>query len=424
MKKIAAGVAALLLASVMIQPSDGQAEKKTAADVDRELKVLQEQVREARAQKSKAAEEKKEAQHYKKKTTKNLKYVMEQISIVSNELMKISMKIEETEDNLRTTTKELEAAEERIASREKLLESRIRLIYMDGQPSYLDVLLSSTSFSDFLERADSLKTIVNQDQDLLVQHKQDKLLVIEKKKQLETQYATAKDLYAQMEDRKSLLNEKEKEKRVLLAQYDQEIEDAEILTKEQDQMLVALASKRSDLQKEKNKLAAEEAARRAAAAKAAAAAAAKRAKATKLGGSKGGGFTGNGGPFALPVSGARLSSGYGPRVHPVTGEVGKMHTGQDFAAPQGTEIRAADSGTVILAEWWSGYGNCVIVDHGGGVWTLYGHIRNGGIMVSEGDKVSRGQKIAEVGSTGQSTGPHLHFEVRINGSPVNPGPYL
>ncbi|MGV2806853.1 hypothetical protein GNF85_25320, partial [Clostridium perfringens] len=126
----------------------------------------------------------------------------------------------------------------------------------------LDVLLSSTSFSDFIERADSLKTIVNQDQDLLVEHKQDKLLVIDKKKELEGQYATAKDLYGQMEDRKSILNEKEQEKRVLLAQYDQDIEDAEILTEEQDKMLVALASKRSDLQKEKNKLAAEEAARK------------------------------------------------------------------------------------------------------------------------------------------------------------------
>lgn len=433
MKKIAAGVAALLLATVMIQPQVGQAEKKTAADVDKELKVLQEQVQKARSQKNKAADDKQEAQHYKNKTNKNLKYVMEQINIVSNELTKISVKIDETEDLLRKTTKELEAAEERIASREKLLESRIRLIYMDGQVSYLDVLLSSTSFSDFIERADSLKSIVSQDQDLLVQHKQDKLLVIDKKKELEGQYATAKDLYGQMEDRKGLLNEKEQEKRVLLAQYDQDIEDAEILTKEQDQMLVALASKRSELQQEKNKLAAEEAARRAAAAKAAAAkaaaakaAAAKRGKATTLGGSKGGGsgFAGNGGPFALPVSGARLSSGYGPRVHPVTGQVGKMHTGQDMAVPEGTEIRAAESGTVILAEWWSGYGNCVIVDHGGGVWTLYGHIRNGGIKVSEGDKVSRGQKIAEVGSTGQSTGPHLHFEVRVNGSTVNPAPYL
>lgn len=127
--------------------------------------------------------------------------------------------------------------------------------------------------------------------------------------------------------------------------------------------------------------------------------------------------------MALPVSGARLSSNYGTRVHPISGQV-KKHTGVDLAAPQGTDIRAAEGGVVIVAEWWSGYGNTVIIDHGDNVWTLYGHIRNGGIKVEKGDKVKRGQKIAEVGSTGNSTGPHLHFEVRINGSPVDPSPYL
>lgn len=77
-----------------------------------------------------------------------------------------------------------------------------------------------------------------------------------------------------------------------------------------------------------------------------------------------------------------------------------------------------------MAEWWSGYGYCVIIDHGGGVWTLYGHIRKGGLRVSAGDKVNRGDVVAESGSTGNSTGPHLHFEVRIDGKIVNPMPYL
>ncbi len=127
--------------------------------------------------------------------------------------------------------------------------------------------------------------------------------------------------------------------------------------------------------------------------------------------------------MSLPVSGARLSSGYGTRVHPITGKT-KGHTGVDLAAPQGTDIHAAEGGVVIVAEWWSGYGNTVIIDHGDNVWTLYGHIRNDGIKVEKGEHVKKGQKIAEVGSTGNSTGPHLHFEVRINGSPVDPMPYL
>lgn len=126
----------------------------------------------------------------------------------------------------------------------------------------------------------------------------------------------------------------------------------------------------------------------------------------------------------MPVGSARISSNFGRRTHPVTGEVGKMHTGVDFAVGQGTTVHAAEAGTVILAEWYGGYGNAVIVDHGGGMWTLYGHLRTGGTAVKVGDHVSRGEKLAESGSTGQSTGPHLHFEVRINGSTVDPMPYL
>lgn len=95
-----------------------------------------------------------------------------------------------------------------------------------------------------------------------------------------------------------------------------------------------------------------------------------------------------------------------------------MHTGQDIAAPSGTAIKAAGSGKVITAAYLNGYGNTVVIDHGGGVSTLYGHCSR--LFVSVGQTVSQGQKIAAVGSTGYSTGPHLHFEVRINGKPVNP----
>lgn len=283
--------------------------------------------------------------------------------------------------------------------------------------------------------------IVDQDQDLLVQHKLDKQTVIVKKQELEGQYATAKQLYTDLEAQRSMLKEKEAEKQELIAYYDEEIQNSEVLSAEQDAKLVELASSRSALEAQKDKLKAEEAARRAAAAKAeaqrraalAAAKAAEAAKNAKAARSAGGDsssvasaeeYSGGDGPYLRPVGYARISSPFGYRTHPVTHEVGKLHTGVDFAVPQGTSIHAADSGTVIVAEWYSGYGYCVIIDHGGGVWTLYGHIREGGIKVSQGQRVERGQKIAESGSTGRSTGPHLHFEVRINGTPVNPMPYL
>ncbi|OKP85532.1 murein hydrolase activator EnvC [Paenibacillus sp. P32E] len=437
MKKIAAGLTAVLLAVTLFQPSDGYAKKTTVAEIDKQLKQLQQEVQDAKAVQDKAASRNQEAKHYLNKTNLNLQYVLDQIVQVKGEMTDISGKITSTEKSLTVTANELDEAEARVASREKLLESRVRLMYTDGAVSYLDVLLSSTSFSDFLDRADSLKMIVDQDQDLLVQHKLDKQTVIAKKQELEGQYAQAKQLYTDLESQRSVLKEKEAEKQELIAYYDKEIQESDGLTEEQDAKLVQLASDRSLLENKKDQIKAEEAARKAAAAKAeaarraaAAAAAAKARAASSDSGSssdssgESSDYAGGGGPFLLPVGAVRISSPYGLRTHPVTGEVGKMHTGTDFAVPQGTDIHAADSGTVIVAEWWSGYGYTVVIDHGGGVWTLYGHIREGGIKVSVGDRVSRGQTIAESGATGRVTGPHLHFEVRIDGKPVDPMPYL
>ncbi|WP_151733797.1 murein hydrolase activator EnvC family protein [Paenibacillus tengchongensis] len=430
MKKIAAGLAVSLLAVALWGPSDGYAKKTSVAEIDQQLKKLQQEVQAAKAAQEQAAAKTQEAQHYKNKTTLNLEYVLSQIEEVKGKMDTTSAKIASTEESLTATATELDEAEERVEARSKLLESRVRLMYTDGAVSYLDVLLSSKSFTDFLDRADSLKMIVDQDQDLLVQHKQDKQIVIEKKQELEGQYAQAKQLYTELEGQRSLLKEKEAEKQELIAYYDDEIQENGEISAEQEAKLVQLASERSTLEKQKNQLKAEEAARKAAAAKAeaarraaAAAAAAKKAAAASSAPASSS-YIGGNGPFLLPVGQARISSGYGKRTHPVTGEVGKMHTGVDFAVPQGTNIHAADSGTVLVAEWWSGYGYCVIVDHGGGVWTLYGHIREGGLRVSAGDKVDRGQVIAESGSTGRSTGPHLHFEVRVDGVTVDPMPYL
>ncbi|KAA8997939.1 peptidoglycan DD-metalloendopeptidase family protein [Paenibacillus spiritus] len=443
MKKIvAAGLAALLLSAVIFQPSDGYAKKTTVQEIDQQLKKLQEEVKTAKVAQEKAAAKEQEAQHYKNKTTLNLQTVLDQIAGVKGEMNEISARIDDTEESLQATAADLDAAEKRIASREKLLESRVRLMYTDGTVSYLDVLLSSTSFSDFLDRADSLMSIVDQDQDLLAQDKRDKETVVAKKQELEGQYAMAKQLYTDLETRRSELKEKEAEKQELIEMYDRQIADAEDISEEQNAKLVELASTRAALEQKKDKIKAEEAARRAAEAKAAAArkaeaarkaaaaaaaAAAARSSSVAVSAneteSSSGSYAFGSGPLLLPVGSAPISSNYGYRIHPITG-ARKLHTGIDFAVGQGTAIHAAESGTVIVAEWWSGYGNCVIIDHGGGMWTLYGHIRDGGIKVKNGDHVERGQKIAESGSTGQSTGPHLHFEVRIDGKTVDPSDYL
>ncbi|MGB3202868.1 MAG: peptidoglycan DD-metalloendopeptidase family protein [Nodosilinea sp.] len=126
------------------------------------------------------------------------------------------------------------------------------------------------------------------------------------------------------------------------------------------------------------------------------------------------------GRFVFPANG-NISSGFGNRRHPILG-YSRFHAGIDFAASQGTPIYAADSGRVIFSGWYGGYGQAVIIDHGGGISTLYAHASR--LLVSEGQAVQQGQAIGAVGSTGLSTGPHLHFEVRQNGNPVNPVAYL
>lgn len=405
MKRWISIVAVVALAAAIFQPTEGFAKSKTISQIDKELKQLQEQAKQAKKQQEKAADQKQTAQHYVNKNTNYLKEVMAQIDSVSNELARISVDIENTEQSLRDTAVKLEETKARISERSDLLDSRVRLMYTDGAVSYLDVLLSSTSFTDFLERADSLQAIANQDHVLLEEHKQDKTLLDEQQKQLEADYAKVKTLYADAESRKSILEEKEVEKQQLIAKYYAEIEESDDISEEQENLLIELATKRAALEKEKNKL------------KAAQVYTYKRKTSSSSG------FKGSGGSMGLPVTGARLSSGYGSRIHPITGKK-KTHTGVDLAAPQGTDIHAAEGGVVIVAEWWSGYGNTVIIDHGDNVWTLYGHIRNGGIKVEKGQKVKKGEKIAEVGSTGNSTGPHCHFEVRIDGNPVDPMPYL
>ncbi|MEY3297242.1 MAG: hypothetical protein RLZZ597_502 [Cyanobacteriota bacterium] len=126
------------------------------------------------------------------------------------------------------------------------------------------------------------------------------------------------------------------------------------------------------------------------------------------------------GRFVFPAN-ARISSGFGNRMHPILG-YSRFHGGVDFAAPQGSTIFAADSGQVIFSGWYGGYGQAVIIDHGGGLTTLYAHASR--LFVREGQAVQQGQAIAAVGSTGLSTGPHLHFEVRQGGNLVNPMGYL
>jgi len=126
-------------------------------------------------------------------------------------------------------------------------------------------------------------------------------------------------------------------------------------------------------------------------------------------------------PAGLPVRASNVSSGFGTRWHPLLGGY-RFHAGIDLVAPAGTQILATSPGVITEAGWCGGYGLCVTIDHGDGYHTLYGHLSE--LEVAAGQHIQSGQRLGRVGSTGQSTGPHLHYEVRINGRPVDPRPYL
>ena len=389
------------------------AHKSSIKDIDRQIKNLNHRARTAAEIQKKAVNQKKKADLNKKMATHQLENVLAQMSAVSQQLANISTKTEQTEQHLQLTKQQLQAAEQRIRSRTKVLNDRVSFMYTDGKVSYIQVLLASANFSDFLNRMSSLKMIVEQDQRLLDEHQKDKQLVVEKKNDLLHKQQQLKRLCAQTIHTKQKLKLKEKEKHTLIARYTIELQQSHALTEEQDKVLTQLVQARATLYQQKNKLRAQQAA----AAARARAAANKRAMSKQPENMKQSG----GGSFCWPVQGARLTSPFGIRY--LRGRA-DMHTGIDLAIKPGTAICAAEAGVVTLAEWYSSYGYCVIIDHGGGLWTLYGHIREGGIKVSKGSNVTRGQKIAEVGCTGNSTGPHLHFEVRENGRPVNPMNYL
>ncbi|NBD26672.1 murein hydrolase activator EnvC family protein [Paenibacillus glycinis] len=390
MKKGLLVLAIIVLAGYIFQPTKGEASSQLDK-INQELAQVRKEMSAATHNRNQADKDKEYILQMKDKTAKSVNEIVAQINEVGGQLNGVQTQIDEKEAQVKQTGADLEAAEARLASQDKLLQSRVRLMYTNGVVSYLDVLLSATSFSDFIDRMDSLSSILGQDRDILASRKQDKALVEAKKLEVEKSLAEVKTMYGKLADYHDLLKDKEKQKEVMVLKYKSQADDLDEISEDQEDLLIQLAKKVSDLEAKKNTL--------------------------KV-------YYNPGGKLGMPLKASwHLSSPFGYRIHPITGAK-KLHTGMDMAVPKGTPIYAAESGVVIVAQWWSDYGNCVIIDHGGGLWTVYGHIRDGGIKVEKGQQVKRGQKIAEVGSTGMSTGNHLHFEVRLNQKAVNPAPYL
>lgn len=390
MKKLIPIILVLVLAAAVYTPQAGVAQ----SDLDQINQQLAQLKKEKAAAQKKANEAKDRIQSIqieKEETKRNIDELNARIDEAEEELEQLNSEILTIESEFEKAELEMEGAIDRVNARDHLLRSRLRLMYTNGTVSYLEVLLSSTNFTDFLDRYNSLHSLVGQDKKILESNIRDHELIIVKKGEIEDQLIQLADLYSQQEKSIEKLWVREKAAEVEIASLNQEEEQQGDISEEQEKIAIAIIAKESKLESEKSKIA------------------------TYY----------KGGKLLYPLPKVyRLSSSFGRRTHPITGKKGSMHNGQDFAAPNGTSILAAESGRVITAGWLGGYGNTVVIDHGGGLWTLYAHIRPNGIKVRKGQNVKRGSKIAEVGTTGNSTGYHLHFEVRLKEKAVNPKKYL
>lgn len=372
-----------------------------AGKLDDEIKDLRQEVKQKQEKQKALKQQIKENEQKQKSVNNKLDELAASLEKTKEKIRQLHNEITQTEDELEEAKKKLQEAEERVAKRDKLFQERIRLMYDNGQVSYLEVLLGAKDFGDFLARFESIQTIMEQDKELLEAQKRDRDIIAESKQKIETALAKLNTLQAKAEEERKVLAEKQQEQKVALASLKQSHSDLEDHNEKEEQKERDLAAKLAAKEDEKR---AQEAPKTTV------------ANGPTASGSGSASFSDSGGTLAWPVSG-RVSSGFGMRG-------GRMHKGIDIAAPVGTPIYAAADGTVTLAGRSSGYGNRITISHGNGLSTLYGHMYDNGLLVSAGQKVKRGQKIAVVGNFGRSTGPHLHFEVLNGGSAVNPMGYL
>ena len=308
--------------------------------------------------------------------------VEKEIANIQGQINKINSSISEKEQTIKNN-------QETLKKENELLQQRVWAMYENGEVSYLKLLLNSNGIVDFLKRYELVNSMIEADKELIAEltelskqieiEKQelenDKVVVEAAKKQ---EAAEQKKLATSRSAKESRFKLLEKDAKELQKQLDREREESERLEQELKNL-----SKTSTVVYDSS---------------------------TSF-------------IWPLPKTSKKITCQYGYRTHPVTGVKNSFHTGVDIGnAPTGTDIYAVKSGKVITAGWNTAYGNRVIIDHGNGITTMYAHASK--LLVKVGDTVTQGQVIAKVGSTGYSTGPHLHFEVRKDGASQNPKNYI
>ena len=348
-------------------------------DIQQQQEKLKEQINEATQEKETLDEE----------LSTNLQQVQkldETITNSENELNDLNTKIETLQNSIKEIQDKLSDVEERYNKQKELLDNRLISIYEAGDIQYIDVVLSSAGIAEFISNYFLITELASYDNDLLEVVEKEKNEIEQAKNNLDkqkeemvtakqTQLKTAKVLENTRTIRQQYIDKLSAEEQELQKQIDEY--NAQYAALEQEIRTIALNTISPEY---------------------------------------------IGGVMAWPVPGyTTITSPFSMRVHPITG-VYKLHTGVDIRAPQGANFVAAADGVVTKAGYNSAYGNMVIIDHGGGISTLYAH--GSQIMVELGQEVKKLDTILKVGATGYATGPHAHFEVRVNGSPVQPLDYI
>lgn len=337
-----------------------------------------------KSQISKIAGAKKEVTDKIKQSTEDKLYYDNLTQKEQGNLKNKSKEVTNLEAEVERLAKEIDSINENYENKNELFKKRMRVMYQNMDKSSLELFVESKNLSEFLSRLQLLSLVQKNDEKLI------RDIAYSKTSTDMAKQGKLADLDKKLTQLKNL-NVKVSDLKISRAKAESEIEASKSrlkeLEKKEDEMISLskqLEKTIANLMDSKAKYA--------------------------------------GGIMKWPTPGyIRISSPFGYRIHPVY-KVRKLHTGIDIDAPMGAKIVAANSGKVILAGWNGGYGNCIIIDHGGGLATLYGHQSK--LLVSVGDRVDKGDTIGKVGSTGVSTGPHLHFEVRKKGTPVNPRDYV
>lgn len=319
------------------------------------------------------------------------------ISSVRTRLVVLADQLAGTERQVTWERTQLRAAQASLKLHDDIYRRHVVQIYEHGNEGYLEVLLTAKSFSDFVERWEDLRLLIAADQRAIAARKAAARRVAVSERRVESASIALLDQTQAQQQANVQLEALSSERRELVAVADsQRLQVAAQVAQMEELSAQEEAALQNLIVEREREL---EAKRRAA----------------QIAGRPSGIGTGNG-EMIWPVSGP-ITSPFGWRMHPIYRRL-ILHEGIDIGVPTGTPVKAADAGRVIIAGWVSGYGNYVAIDHGGGVSSGYGHMSR--IFVSVGQDVAKGQVIGAAGSTGNSTGPHVHFEVRVNGQPVDP----